>query len=149
MLIDCELMGSERKFELPVPDVEQAWSFYRDIMGAQEVFRSEPGTGESTRIGFTIGNAGFMITSQGNAQVGDGRPTPALLAADFGAAFAAIVLYVQDPVSVVRRVLEAGGRFRPEATAGTPSYRGQPVELIVDPYGHSWAVAKSPDRRFN
>jgi hypothetical protein len=34
MLIDCELMGSERRLELCVPDVEQAWSFYRDIMAA-------------------------------------------------------------------------------------------------------------------
>ncbi len=67
MLIDCELMGSERRLELCVPDVEQAWSFYRDIMGAQEVFRSEPHTGDPSRIGFIIGKTGFTITSEDHA----------------------------------------------------------------------------------
>jgi hypothetical protein len=42
MMIDCELMGSQRRPERCVPDVGQAWSPCRDIMGAQEVFGSEP-----------------------------------------------------------------------------------------------------------
>jgi catechol 2,3-dioxygenase-like lactoylglutathione lyase family enzyme len=143
VLIDCELMGSERRFELHVPDVEQAWPFYRDIMCAREVFRSEPGVGGPTRIGFTIGRAGFTLTSQDRAGSHDGGPVLSRFAADFGAAFAAIVVYVQDPLTAARRALDAGSRLQPEATSGTPTYRGNPVEVIIDPFGNSWAFAKS------
>jgi uncharacterized glyoxalase superfamily protein PhnB len=148
MLIDCELMGTERRFELPVPDVERAWSFYRDIMGAEEMFRSESGVGEPTRIGFTIGKAGFVITSQDASEPNGSRPTLALLATEFGAPFAAVVLYVPNPAGAAQRALEAGSQCRPEAACGTASYCGHPVELIIDPFGHSWAFASSPEGHF-
>ena len=143
MLIDCELMGPERRFELHVPDVEKAWPFYRDILGGQEAFRSEVLLGRPARIGFTIGSAGFTITSQNDAGSDDSRPVLSRLATDFGATFAAIVLCVQDPVTAAQRTLNAGCRLQPEAVAGTPTYRGSPVEVIIDPFGNSWAFAKS------
>ncbi len=143
MLIDCELMGSERRLELCVPDVEQAWSFYRDILGAQEVFRSGLHAGRPSRIGFSIGRTGFTITSQDHAESGDGRPTLSLLAADLGTTFAAIVVYVQDPVTAARRAIDAGSRRQSEAPSATPTHRGHPVEVIIDPFGNSWALAKS------
>lgn len=141
MLFDCDLMGMTRRIELRVPDVEQAWSFYRDVMGAQEVFRSALGAAGASRIGFTIGRAGFVLVPEHDTATGDDRPTLALLAEDFGASFAAIVLYVQDPSTVVRRALTAGSQLQPVAASGTPSYRDRPVEVIVDPFGHSWAFA--------
>jgi uncharacterized glyoxalase superfamily protein PhnB len=148
MLIDCDLMGTERRFELPVPDVERAWSFYLDIMGAEEVFRIVSGAGGPTRIGFTIGKAGFAITSHGPSAADDSRPTLALLATEFGAPFAAVVLYVPNPAGAAQRALEAGSQYRPEAASGTASYRGHPVELIIDPFGHSWAFAISSEGHF-
>ncbi len=148
MLIDCELMGTERRFELPVPDVERAWSFYSDIMGAEEVYRSESGAGGPMRIGFTIGKAGFVITPQGPSAADDSRPTLALLATEFGAPFAAVVLHVPNPGSAVQRALEAGSRCHPEAASATASYCGHPVELIIDPFGHSWAFATSSEGHF-
>lgn len=126
VLIDCELMGSERRFELHVPNVEQAWPFYRDIMGAQEDFRSESSVGGPARIGFRIGNASFTITSQDGAGSSDSPPVLAQLAADFGAPFAAIVLYVRDPVASAQRALEAGSRLQPEAASGTPTMEVTP-----------------------
>jgi uncharacterized glyoxalase superfamily protein PhnB len=147
MLIDCELMGTERKFELPVADVEQAWSFYRDVMGAHELFRHESGVDGPARIGFTIGKTGFMITLRGAAKVDDSRPTLALLAAEFGAPFAAVVLHVEDPTSAVQRALEAGGQFQPQAASTVPSYWGHALDVIVDPFGHFWAFAKSSEGR--
>lgn len=71
-------------------------------MGAQEVFRSEPGVGGATRIGFTIGKAAFAITSRDDAGSDDGLSTLSLLAADFGASFAAIVLYVRNQVTAAQ-----------------------------------------------
>ncbi len=145
MLIDCELMGVEQRIELPVPDVGQAWSFYRDIMEAKEVFRSSPGAAGASRIGITIGRAGFLLVPERATAAGKNRPTLALLAEDFGVPFAAIVLYVQDPVTVVRRALKAGGQRQPIAASETPSYRDRPVEVIVDPFGHCWAFALSAE----
>ena len=143
MLIDCELMGTARPFELRVPDVEQAWSFYRDIMGAQEVSRHARSGARSARIGFTIGRAGFLIVPDGDAETGDSRPSLALLAEEFDSTFAAILLHVRDPATVVRRALEAGGQLQPEAATRTESYGCSPVEVIIDPFGHSWAFVLS------
>ncbi len=143
MLIDCELMGPERRIELCVPDVGRAWPFYRDVMGAQEVFRNGRYTGGPARIGFTIGKAGFAITPSDDAGAGDSRPTLSLLAADFGAPFVAVVVYVQDPVIAVQHALDAGSQIQPEEDDGTPTYRGYPVKVIIDPFGNSWAFAKS------
>jgi hypothetical protein len=54
--------------------------------------------GGATRIGFTIGKAGFAITSRDHAGSNDGLSTLSVRAADFGAAFAAIaVVYVRNP----------------------------------------------------
>jgi uncharacterized glyoxalase superfamily protein PhnB len=145
MLLDCELMGLARRIELRVPNVEQAWSFYRDIMGAREVFRIPGDAVAASRIGLTIGKVGFVIMPENDAETGDNRPSLALLAEEFGATFAAIVLYVQDPAAVVRRALGAGSELQPGAPSGTPTYRDYPVEVIVDPFGHFWAFAMSPE----
>lgn len=147
MLIDCEQIGADRRIELRVSDVEQAWSFYHDIMGAQEVFRSAPCAGGPSRIGLTIGRAGFVIVPEHDRETGDSRPTLALLAEDFGVAFAAVVLYVRDPDAVVRRALAAGSQLRSASGSATPSYGDHPVEVIVDPFGHAWAFAMSAEAR--
>jgi len=145
MLIDCEQIGTERRIELRVPDVEQAWSFYRDVLGANEVFRSAPGAGRVSRIGLTIGRAGFVIVSEHDRETGANQPTLALLAEDFGVAFAAIVVYVQDPSGMVRRAMAAGSQRQSAAGSGAPSYGDHPVEVIVDPFGHAWAFAMSAE----
>jgi uncharacterized glyoxalase superfamily protein PhnB len=145
MLIDCEQLGAERRIELLVPDVDEAWSFYRDIMGAEEVFRIALGAGGVSEIGLTIGRAAFVIASDRNRETGGSRPTLALLAEDFGVAFAAVVLYVRDPGAVVRRALSAGSQRQSTAGSGTPCYGDHPVDVIVDPFGHSWAFAMSAE----
>jgi len=67
VLIDCELMGVDRRVELHVLDLQRAWSFYRDIMGAKEVFRSESRAGGPAKIGFTISKVGFTIMPHDHA----------------------------------------------------------------------------------
>lgn len=142
MLIDCALMGSEKRLELRVPILEKAWSFYREIMGAKEVFRTQTSAGAPTRIGFDLGlsKIGFAMTTDDNK---DDRSSLALLADDFGVSFAAIILYVEDPVNVMRRALDAGGRILPEAAIVKPSHRGRPVDVIADPFGNAWVFAKA------
>jgi uncharacterized glyoxalase superfamily protein PhnB len=142
MLIDCELMGSERRIDLCVPDVERAWSFYCDIMGAQEVFRSNPGAGAPKRIGFKIGKTQFAIASQDEGQSDNSQHTLSLLAADLGGTFIAVVVYVRDPVIAAQRALDAGSRLQSEVASGTPTHKGRQVQVIIDPFGNHWAFAQ-------
>jgi hypothetical protein len=64
-----------------------------------------------------------------------------VLADDFGATFWAIVLYMQDPATGVRRAVTAGSRLQAVAASKTLSYRDRPLEAIVDQFGHSRAFA--------
>jgi uncharacterized glyoxalase superfamily protein PhnB len=139
MLIDCALTGSEKRLELRVPNIEQAWSFYCEIMGAKEVFRTQTGAGGLIRIGFNVGKIGFAMTTDDND---DGRSSLALLADDFGVSFVAIILYVEDPMNVTRRALDAGSRILLEGALAKTNHRGQPVEVIADPFGNAWVFAK-------
>jgi catechol 2,3-dioxygenase-like lactoylglutathione lyase family enzyme len=143
VLIDCELMGIDRRIELHVRDLQRAWSFYCDIMGAQEVFRSESRAGGPAKIGFTIGKVGFIIIPHDHAGSHDGGDLLSQLATDFGASFVAIVIYVQDPTTAAQYALNAGSRLHPGTGSCLPTHRGYPVQVIVDPFGNSWAFAKS------
>jgi hypothetical protein len=127
VLIDCELMGVERRIELQVQDLQQTWSSDRNIMGAQEVFRSESRAGEPAKIGFTIGKVGFTILSHDHARSHDGGNILAQLATDFGASFVAIVIYVQDPAIATQHALNAGSRLHPGTGSCLPTHRGYPV----------------------
>jgi hypothetical protein len=68
MLIDWEGAGSERRFEIRVPNVLEAGKFYRDVFGARETFRQETHNGEVFRLGFAIGRIGFAISSEGDIE---------------------------------------------------------------------------------
>ena len=64
VLIDWELAGPDRRFEIRVPDVQKARSFYKDVLGARETFRKETHNGELVRFGLAIGKVGFVISSE-------------------------------------------------------------------------------------
>jgi hypothetical protein len=70
MLIDCALIGSERRVELSVPDVEKARPFYRDALGAQEALGNEPRTGAPARIGFSLWGSWFQSGIDDRSTVG-------------------------------------------------------------------------------
>lgn len=133
MLIDWELAGNERRFEIAVPDVQQATSFYRAGLGAREVFRQATNTGAPQRVGFAVGKVEFTIASESQGQLE--RPQLGRLAAELGSDFLAVVLYVDDPELATRRALEAGSRLGP--TRELPD-----VRIVIDPFGSHWAFVK-------
>jgi catechol 2,3-dioxygenase-like lactoylglutathione lyase family enzyme len=133
MLIDWELAGNERRFEIRVPDVQQATSFYRVGLGARELFRQATSTGEALRVGFAVGKVEFTVASESQGELE--RPQLGRLAAELGSDFLAVVLYVEDPELATRRALEAGSR--PGSTLELPD-----VRIVVDPFGGHWAFVK-------
>lgn len=133
MLIDWEHAGPGRAFEIQVPDVIEAGSFYRKFLDARETFRQETDNGEVIRLGLAAANFEFMISSEeGTASE---RPLLSLLAAELGAPFVAIILRVGEPHRVAYRAVKNGCKT---AAASESEH----ITLVTDPFGGHWAIMK-------
>src|SRR4029077_10392985 len=82
MLIDWERAEPERRFEVRVPNVSQAGTFYRDVLGAKETFRQEAQNGKVFRLGLAIGGIGFAISSEDDIE--QERPLLSSIAEELG-----------------------------------------------------------------
>ena len=133
MLIDWVLTGPDRKFEIRVPDVREASSFYRDVLGARETFRKATHNGELIRLGLAVGKVGFVISSEDEAGVEP--PVLSLLAAEFGAPYVAIILQVEDPDRMAFIALKNGAKL-------TETPESENVTVVTDPFGSHWAFVK-------
>jgi uncharacterized glyoxalase superfamily protein PhnB len=133
LLIDWELAGPDRRFEIRVPDVRQASSFYKDVLGAQETFRKATHNGELVRFGLAVGRVGFDVSSEG--EEGVETPVLSLLAAEFGAPYVAVILQVEDPDRVALIALKNGAKL-------TETPGSENVTVVTDPFGAHWAFAK-------
>jgi uncharacterized glyoxalase superfamily protein PhnB len=133
MLIDWERAGPERRFEVRVPNVLQAGKFYRDVFGADETFRQETHNGKVFRLGFTIGRIGFAISSEGDIE--QERPLLSTIAEEFGSAFVAVILRVEDPDCMARAAEQAGSGL-------TRAHQMDLVTVVNDPFGGHWALVK-------
>src|SRR5258708_37537892 len=131
MVVDWEGVGPERRFEVRVPNVLQAGKFYRDVFGADETFRQETHNGKVFRLGFTIGRIGFAISSEGDIE----RPLLSSIAEEFGSAFVAVILRVEDPDCMARAAQQAGSGL-------TRAHQMDPVTVVTDPFGGHWALVK-------
>jgi uncharacterized glyoxalase superfamily protein PhnB len=131
MLIDWERAGPERRFEVRVLNVLQAGKFYRDVFGADETFRQETHNGKVFRLGFTIGRIGFAISSEGDIE----RPLLSSIAEEFGSAFVAVILRVEDPDCMARAAQQAGSGL-------TRTHQMDLITVVTDPFGGHWALVK-------
>lgn len=133
MLIDWSLAGRGRAFEIRVPDVNKAKSFYATVFGARETSRHETVAGETVRLGLAVGPVQFTISSEkGEAEE---RPLLPALAADLGAPFIAIVLHVEDPDSMAYRAGKNG------AIVSAP-YEWADITALTDPFGSHWVLIR-------
>jgi uncharacterized glyoxalase superfamily protein PhnB len=133
LLIDWELAGPDRRFEIRVPDVREASSFYRDVLGARETFRKATHDGELVRFGLAVGKVGFVISSED--EEGAETPVLSLLAAELGAPYVAIILQVEDPDRMAVIALKNGAKLSETPEAGN-------VTIVTDPFGSYWALVK-------
>jgi uncharacterized glyoxalase superfamily protein PhnB len=137
MLIDWEGAGSERRFEIRVPNVLEAGKFYRDVFGAEETFRQEMHNGKVFRLGFAIGRLGFAISSEGDTELE--RPLLSSIAEELGSGFVAVILRVEDPDRVARAARQAGGEL-------TKAAEPDVITVVTDPFGGHWALVKPRQR---
>ncbi|MGO9544819.1 MAG: VOC family protein [Rhodomicrobium sp.] len=133
MLIDWERAGPGREFEIRVPDVIEARSFYRTVLGARDTSRHEANGGEPVRLGLAVGRVQFTISSQDGAA--PDRPLLSLLAADLGVPFVAIVLHVENPDLMAHHAEKNGAQVSAYDASGD-------VTAVTDPFGGHWVLIK-------
>jgi uncharacterized glyoxalase superfamily protein PhnB len=133
VLIDWERAGPGREFEIRVPDVIAARTFYKAVLGARETSRQETPGGEAVRLGLAIGRVQFTVTSEPSGP--EDRPLLTLLAADLGVPYIAILLHVEDPDRMAYRAEQNG------ATVSAPHESGE-ITIVTDPFGSHWVLKK-------
>jgi uncharacterized glyoxalase superfamily protein PhnB len=134
MLIDWEGAGPERRFEVRVPNVSQAGTFYRDVFGAKETFRQEAHNGKVFRLGLAIGDVGFAISSEDDIE--QERPRLSSIADELESdSVAAVILRVEDPDRMARAAQDVGCEIARARELG-------PFTVVSDPFGGYWALIK-------
>lgn len=116
---------------LVVPDPDRASAFYRDTLGAEEVFRAAPGDdGRPTVIEHRLGGATFRV-SPAVADWGWLSPD------DLGGSPVLLEIVVDDPDAVGERMTAQGART-------VVPIENRPYGLrsgrLRDPYGHLWIL---------
>ncbi len=89
-------------------------------------------------MGLSIGPVAFIISSEDEGS--SDRPCLALLAAGFGAAFAAVILQVADPELLACEAVKHGATV-------APAFGYEGVTIIIDPFGSHWALVKTQPAR--
>ena len=124
---------------LAVSDGNAAIEFYKRAFGATALWRLG-GEGDVV-AGLSVQGAQFFLATETPAY---GTRSPA------GAGFTTvrIELFVDDPVAVHRRALEAGAiekdpvREHTHTTAGPNPIKSMLQGAVLDPFGHMWLIGK-------
>ena len=115
---------------LTVRQVAQAVQFYRDVFGAQELYRAVDIDGAVIHAELLLGDSRFFLNDE-FPQYGITAPAP-------GRPALLLHLYVADADDTVARAVAAG------ATLALPLCDqpwGDRYAQIRDPFGHLWSVA--------
>ena len=118
--------------ELAVRDGRAAVAFYRDAFGAR-IMHQVGGTDDHPEIVAQLasGETTFWVSDEA-PQVRNFSP------ASLGGTTVKLLLQTDDPASVHSRAVELGAT---NAGAVAPSH-GWLIGRIVDPFGHTWEIAK-------
>jgi uncharacterized glyoxalase superfamily protein PhnB len=116
-----------------VPDAEAAVAWYRDALGASELWNL------GGVAGLEIGGAAFFVH-----EVNPGNPAERS-PGEVGATSTRIELFVDDPDAVLARALAAGAVLRSAIEEHQVPWGTHRQGGFRDPFGHSWSVGdRSP-----
>lgn len=121
---------------LAVPDAARAAAWYRQALGAEELWNL------GSVIGLTIAGAPFFLGEPAN----NGWDHPGRL----GMPSVRVELFCDDPDAFIERAVAAGasGRTDPARDHATPWGRHRQGSFL-DPFGHLWFVGdRSPLQRY-
>ena len=116
---------------LAVDDAPKAIDWYKQALGATELFRMEGPGG-------TIGHAELKI---GDSVVLLADPFPQASTKppkELGGTTASLMLYVEDVDAIVNRATDAGATVTMEVA---DQFWGDRFGSFTDPFGHSWSIA--------
>lgn len=115
---------------LIVDDAARALDFYRDALGAVELYRI-PMAGKIGHAEIRIGNAILMLSDEWPEM-------QALGPNKRGGTTASFMIYTDDTDAAYRRAVDAGAREdRPPADQPW----GDRMGTVIDPFGHKWTLA--------
>lgn len=114
---------------LIIRDAARALDFYRDALGAEELFRLAGPDGKLLYASIRIGDSIVMMNDEA-----EGQPSPQALQGSP----VILHLYTQDADALYARATRAG------ATVVMPLDNmpwGDRYGIVADPFGHAWAIA--------
>jgi PhnB protein len=117
--------------DLVVRDGAQAIDFYKRAFGAEELFRIEGVPGKIGHAELKIGDSIIMLSDE---MPGGCSASPQSL----GGTPVNIFLYVKDVDLVFKQAVDAGAKVDLPIT---DMFWGDRFGKIIDPFGHSWALA--------
>jgi uncharacterized glyoxalase superfamily protein PhnB len=110
---------------------KEAIEFYKKVFDAKEIYQMPTPDGKTMHAMIQIGDS-FVMMSDEFPQMGTRSPTTV------GGTSTTIHLYVEDADKVYNKAIEVG------ATPTTPMmdmFWGDRFGSVLDPFGHSWAIA--------
>ncbi|TMR91724.1 VOC family protein [Nonomuraea basaltis] len=119
-----------------VRDAEAAIAFYREGLGAVEVFRNTLSDGVVLFVELQLG-AGRLLVSEEMPGLG------ALAPPTLGGSPVLILLEVADPDAVAEQAVEAGAEMEQPVRE---TFWGERYGVLRDPFGHRWAVTTAREQ---
>jgi PhnB protein len=112
---------------LAVNDGAKAVAYYKEALGAADVYRLDGDNGTVAVAQLKIGQAVFWVQE-------DIASSPASI----GQGSMRIVLTVNDPDALLDRAIAAGAKL----VAGVHEEHGWRTGRVTDPFGHDWEFSK-------
>ena len=116
---------------ISVENATEAIEFYKRAFGASERGRMNAPDGRVAHAEIQIGDSVLMLADP-SPMASTKPPT------QIGGTAVTLFLYVDDVDAVYKRAVEAGAKSEMEPD---DMFWGDRFGSIVDPYGHSWAIA--------
>jgi len=117
---------------LIVSNSNEAIEFYKKAFDATEVYRFPAPDGKIMHAMITIGDSPIMMSDEFPAM---GTKSPLAL----GGTAVTIHLYVDDADKIFNQAVDAGAKV---TLPIMDAFWGDRYGMVLDPYGHSWAIAK-------
>ena len=116
---------------LVVNDSKKAIEFYKKAFGANEIYHMDAPDGKCMHAMVQIGDS-FVMMSDEFPQMGARSPTT------IGGTPVTLHLYVEDADKIFNQAVEAGAKV---AMSISDAFWGDRYGAVIDPFGHSWAIA--------
>jgi len=116
---------------LIIKGAAEAIEFYKKAFGAVETVRMPGPGGRIMHAEVKIGNTMLMLSDENQER---GYLSPATR----GGATSSVMLYTDDVDATFQKALAAGAK---QESAPTDMFWGDRMGNLIDPFGHTWAIA--------